>query len=382
MIPEFLNKIVLPSSVHIDWRKIKPVVFHSDDWGCCGICPDLDAADKLLPLFAKIYEKKAKFLVKQTLENPEDLDRLFSVLEKYEDHRGKHPTFQAAYIVANPDYEKIAQSGFEKYYDLTIPEVPKRWQRGDFVAKAKEGIKKGVWLPTYHGNAHFDPELWLKRLCNNEEARRTFRESCYLGERDLHYCCLYGKNTIDYQRESVRKGIKRFQRIFGFRPYSTIAPSYIWELETEKLFAEAGIKVIQGKNLQQIKPNLWHRIEGKIINMLGYRHALKLWQIKTGDKNLAYNICYLPRNIYFEPLGQKDESIVLQTYNQIKQVWERNEPAVIITHRINYAFLAPEAVETNLKYLNKLLNLLINREKDVAFMTDREVIELCQKSSS
>ena len=373
-----LNRIVSPSPPHVNWKKLKAVLFHSDDWGCCQFCPDLESANKLLPLFAEIYGEKAQYLAKSTLETPEDLDKLFLILEKYEDHRGKKPVFQAAYIVANPDYEKIAQSNFEQYYDITIPDVPERWQRGDFVAKAKEGIKKGIWLPAYHGNSHFNPEFWLKKLRNNKDAKKAFKEFCYLGENKLYYNA--NTQTINHHKESIQKGIKRFQKIFGFKPYSTIAPSYIWQLQTEKLFAEAGIKAIQGKNLQQIKLNLWHRIEAKIVNILGYKHALKLWQIKAGDKNLDYNIYYIPRNVYFEPLGQKDESVVLQTYNQIKQAWERNEPAVIITHRINYAFLDPEVVEINLKHLDKLLYLLVNKEKDITFMTDKEVVEICLKA--
>ncbi|RLG49278.1 MAG: hypothetical protein DRN90_02075 [Thermoproteota archaeon] len=375
------TKVVSPLSRKIRWSEIKAVLFHSDDWGYCGFCPDLEAASKLVNHFRKKYGKKADHLIKATLETPDDLERLFEVLGKYEDRRGKPPVFQAAYVLGNPDYKKIKESGFQKYYDLPIPEVPKRWRRGDFVSKAFEGIEKGVWLPTFHGLSHFDPERWIKDLQNDPDTQAAFMESCYLSRNDPIASCLYApsdKEAIKRQKEEIKIGVERFQRVFGFKPFSAVAPFYVWHPQVEGMLAEAGIKAIQGKNLQQIRANFWHRTEGKIFNLVGYKHSYKLWQISSGDRNVGYGIYYITRNVYFEPWGRKDDAIVLKTLEQIRQAWEKDEPAVIITHRANYAHLDEEVVETNIKHLDRLLYMLVTQEDKVTFMTDEEIVRLCE----
>jgi len=376
------TRTVTPLSQKVKWHRIKPVIFHSDDWGWCGICPDLEAANRLLESFRKRYGAKADFLVKGTLETSDNLERLFAVLEKYEDHRGKPPIFQAAYILGNPDYKKIKESGFQKYYDLPVPEVPKRWQRGDFLSKTLEGIEKDVWLPTFHGFSHFDPENWMEALQNDPDVPEAFGESCYLSKNDPITSSLYGpsdKGAIKRQKEEIEIGVERFQRVFGFKPFSAVAPFYVWHPKVEEMLAEAGIKVIQGKNLQQIRTNFWHRVEGKIFNLIGYKHSYKLWQIRSGDRNAGYGMQYITRNVYFEPWGCKDDAVVLKTLQQIRQAWENNEPAVVITHRINYACLDREAVEVNLKHLDRLLYTLVTQEEKVTFMTDEEIIRLCER---
>ena len=371
------DKVIFPLSEKVQWNKLKPVLFHSDDWGWCGFCPDLKAADRLLGLFRMRYGKKADFLAKATLEKPDDLERLFAVLEKYEDHRGNPPVFQAAYVLGNPDYKKVEESKFQQYCDLPIPKVPRRWERGDFVSKAREGIKKGIWLPTFHGTSHFDPDRWLEDLRNDPDVRTAFEENCYLSKDSPIASCLYAMESQDH-RKRIEVGIRRFQEAFNFKPFSAVAPSYVWHPKVEGMLAEAGIKVIQGKNLQQIRSNLWHRIEGKMFNLAGYKHSYKLWQIRSGDRNVGYGIYYITRNVYFEPWGRKDDAVVLKTLEQIRQAWEKDEPAVIITHRANYAHLDEEVVETNIKHLDRLLYMLVTQEDKVTFMTDEEIVRLCE----
>ncbi len=64
-------------------------------------------------------------MMNDALETPEDLDRI-EILQKYRDCKGKTPKFTANTIVANPDFEKIREGGFETYHFEPFTETYKK----------------------------------------------------------------------------------------------------------------------------------------------------------------------------------------------------------------------------------------------------------------
>lgn len=374
-----MRKVISPKH-RPDWRKIKAIVFQSDDWGFCGWSPDQEAYQQLKDIYYKAYREKGLELGKSTLEAPEDMERLFQVLERHRDNRGRHPIFQAAYIMANPDYEKIKKGRFKEYHDMVIPQVPDRWKRGDFIAKAREGIKRGVWLPVYHGNSHFNVLKWLEGLAKEDHwGLEAF--SCRTsinGSLDDDFEYGQGLN-FQSQEEIISKGLKRFSQVFGYCPQSAVLPGYVWQMNTEKALAKNGIKVIQGKNYQVINRRITDKIIGKGLNLLGYKSSDKSWQIGMGDYNPKLKLFYLNRNVYFEPWGKRDSETLHGTsgaYSQIISAWDRNEPAVIVTHRINYVYLYQPFLEENLAQLDQLLDKIQKNHPEAVYLTDYEVLQL------
>ena len=375
----FSSYQVLSSPGNVDWEKRKIIVFQSDDWGLCGWCPDLEAYREVLD-----KDENLRYLEhgKSTLESPEDMERLFDVLLKYKGGDGRPPIFQAAYIMSNPDYDAIRESGCKIYSDLVIPEVPSRWQRGDFIAKAKEGIKMGLWHPVYHGNSHFNRFKWIKLIrAKDKTTMLAFKHQTFINMSDSYE---YDPKLKTAQQEtSISTGIRRFYDVFGYYPKSAICPGYVWQNKTEKILAKYGIKVIQGKNLQEIKRSFPAKVRGKLINWMGQKASDKPWQISMGDYNPRLKIYYLNRNVYFEPFGGRNPQHGAEgAYKGIVSAWERNEPAVVCTHRINYVYLDDKWVEESLNQLDLLLSKIQTEHPEAVYLTDWEVVQLYEKGTS
>jgi len=359
----------------IDFSKNKIVIFQSDDWGYCGGTPNIEIYNELKDIFVDYFGKKSTVWGKATLECPENMENLFSILEKYTDKRGRHPCFNAAYVVSNPDFRKIKSNNFKNYFDLELPNVSSLWRRGDIIEKAREGIKRGVWYPTYHGRSHFNHYKWMRQLSQNDPVIvKAFQNQVVISD-----SFEYDKNIPIYkQEENLQIGIKRFKKLFGFAPVSTIAPSYKWQNKTEKLFSKHGMRIIQAKNYQETKRTLSEKIKGKIVNIIGHKSFDKPWQIEIGDYNPHLDVIYLKRNVYFEPEGRKDNNTrhgATGAYRQILKCWKNNEPAIIVTHRVNYINHDNAYVDINLKHLDRLLCLIHSMHPDVNYFQDKELTE-------
>lgn len=383
-------KIISPN-IQIPWQKEKIIVFESDDWGMCSWFPKREIMGLLLAgkeIFKKEGNSEEWYLdyINSTLERPYDLDRLFTILLKHKGGDRRNVIFQANYIMASPDYEKIKQFNYTVYKDLVIPNVPKGWERGDFVAKAKLGVELGVWRPEYHGNSHLNELMWINLLSSKEKLTCQSFEAEVFQTFNHEISAEYDeKLSIKQQAKNISAGVERFKNLFGYFPFSSIAPSYVWQGETEKILSKKGIKVIQAKNYQQIRRNLATKVTDKVINYLGKKSSDKPWQIKMGDYNMGYDLVYLNRNVDFEPRGKADSESkkgAKGAYTNIVSAWDRNEPAIINTHRINYVSLDEESMSENMKQLDRLLEMIEREHPEAIYLTDWEVAQLYRGGKS
>ena len=119
----YLKTVLKPfSPLHhsIDRKKNHFVAIESDDWGFSGEVRDHESIERLAGKgyeFEQYLDSGALF---NTLESKQDLDELFAILSSHKDTLGRYPAFTANYIVTNPDFEQILQSGFSKYYAIPI----------------------------------------------------------------------------------------------------------------------------------------------------------------------------------------------------------------------------------------------------------------------
>lgn len=359
------------------WHTLsKIVVFESDDWGQRGLnisqlenlSKNFSAKDFIVPL---TYNKNLNWL-RDTLELEEDLEKLYCILEKHIDSRGRHPIFTANLVVTNPDYNAIKNENFNKYIVVE--------PSNNLTSKWKEGRKRGVFFPQYHGFAHFNYEQWLDDLRNNNySVRKAFdlglslpifdevkMKHGYKGEYvELGFS---PSSVISYnrQKEIMNTGMAIFKKIFGYASCSTIAPFRIWDECTEQVSNELGIKYIQGADYHIIGRDG----QGNLITKNHY----------LGEKN-KWKQLYLVRNCNFEPFGEKPNEWQ-DTLKEIERAFKRGYPAIIDTHRINYSGGVDSRMrDSDLLGLDILLQNIEKKYPKVLYLTSVELGELIENGS-
>src|SRR5438105_12350584 len=128
-----------------DWRCQEPVVvFESDDWGMeRRACAD----------FIKTFATPGDWADEES-ETPEDLNRLYDTLERHHDPNGRSALFTANFVLANPDFDSIQRDRFGGYFDTPVG------QNDRLASHWLEGFERCLFLPQYHGRAHFWPDAW------------------------------------------------------------------------------------------------------------------------------------------------------------------------------------------------------------------------------
>jgi hypothetical protein len=327
----------------MDWRRHRAVILGSDDWGMGAWAPDRVAY--LRHLERGFMQNNWS---KGTLEGPEDMRRLFGLLSSFHGADGRVAFFQPNYVVALPDYEAISEDGFTRYYDMGLAgPLPSRWQRGDIIGAAREGMEMGVWYPQYHARAHhFSPKRWVRLLKEgNRDVIESFEDEMYVWEVTRERVKEYADMTPLEQVQWVAKGIDYFQEAFGRRP-QTVTNGDVLPGVAEAWVAN-GLRV------------------ANIFRKVGFYH-----DPLTG-------LCYSSNNTYLDLMlieRERRPGYLDRASEDAAAAWERNEPAVVVTHRTNYVSFDQEDVEINLGYLSEFLSRMC--EEGVVFLTEMEALSL------
>ncbi len=340
----------------------KVVVFESDDWGSIRM-PSLeiyrDLVSKGISLDKNPYNRF------DSLESADDLEALFSVLKKFSDHKGNHPMITANFIMANPDFEKISASAFETYHYESFRDTYKRTKATensfDLVA---QGQSENLLRPQFHGREHLNVQRWLRLLRqNNQQLRQAFDRGVFC--LDLKCDDMVRDNlmaSFDYEtqsdklfiEESIIVGLKMFEQHFGFKSESIIAPCNVWGDHIEDIAAAQGVKYIQS-------------LRGRCIPQPG-RSYKKDFPVMGGQN--ANGQYYLVRNVYFEPATTSKYDWITNAIAKIEAAFFWKKPAVISTHRLNFAGTIDEGNRTqNLSLLFELLTQITKKWPDVEFMS-------------
>src|SRR5690606_33524143 len=120
----------------------------------------------------------------------------------------------------------------------------------------KEGISSGLYVPQLHGREHLHVASWLYALREGDpETRLAFNNqlyghpSQYFKSTKMSFLSALHARTKDEQEfmnQSLRDASLMFEKIFGFKSESFIAPRYIWNESIESELQNIGIKYIQG----------------------------------------------------------------------------------------------------------------------------------------
>ncbi len=326
--------------------KERIAVFESDDWGACERSIDLEHALRTQALWQRLAPKRP---VNRwhwgTLEAAADLERLCSLLGQHRGSDGRPAIFTAFFCAANPDYERIAASGFAEFAEIGIDAgVPAAWERGDLPAAWQRAAAGGVFAPAFHSNLHhMNPSRWLEVLrgtgLESELARALFAEHSYSFGQHLPE---YEGLNLAQQKAMVELAVCRIERATGVRPAAAICSDAY--PETEGVWAQCGLHTVCMKNTRLNN--------GEVVV-----YGTKPWNhqdpnVAMGTVNHELGVTYLCRNVTFE-VESADEA-----YATARTRWEYGEPAVVSTHRAGYVSVRPELAAARLAELDRLLRML------------------------
>ncbi|MDO9153324.1 MAG: hypothetical protein Q7U47_06410 [Paludibacter sp.] len=339
------------------WRTTrKIVVIESDDWGSVYMSTP-EAYDNLK---AKGFNLTTHYLNNDTLESNEDMEMLYEVLTKHKDATGRNVVMTGVNVVANPDFEKIKANGFTKYEYELYTETCKRYKGSDRVYELwKEGIRKRLFVPIFHGREHLNVQRWMRLLqAGNETICKAFEVGVpcvskdLMGERLPVLRAAFDIDTTDdiaYLKEVISTGLDAFEKLYGYRSKYFIPTNGPFNNSLEPLLKECGIAYI-GTGKVQLEP-------------LGNKEYKKHYKY-LGKKN-QYQQIFLTRNCFFEPNSwehPRDKDWVNDCLKEIEIAFRCFKPATISSHRVNYTgTMHPENRENGLKKLDLLLGKIIKK---------------------
>lgn len=359
------------------WRtNRKIVVIESDDWGSIRM-PSKDAYAKFLN--AGIRVDNDPYCRYDALESADDLTALFETLNSVKDKNGNPAILTANTIMTNPDFQKIEESDFTEYHFEHFAETLKRYYPNENVESVLfQGISDKVFKPQFHGREHLNVKKWMLALQNNEKATQfafnlnTFGltnatsssvVTNYMGAFDS---CL--PEDIEYYKSSIIQGLDLFQKYFGYRSLSFIAPTYTWSSDIESTLKEYGVDYLQGLVNQKIPLDGGDKFGFKKGNFQGSKNS-------CGQR-------YLMRNCFFEPviLGEK-VNVVNDCLSRIETAFFWKKAAVVCTHRLNFIGSIDERNRTkNLQLFQILLHAIVTKWPDVEFMSSDQLGKLMKNN--
>ena len=359
---QFLSKIELNAKGKAVGDKV--VIFESDDWGSIRI----EGEERRNKLFqAGLIGANDPFSNYDALEKEEDFDHLFEILRSFENKEGTKPTFTLNTIMANPDFKRIKESYFQDFISMPLEQTYMHFHSSTTtMAKWFEGMSEKLITPQFHGLVHVNVHMWMKKLQE--------RDPRFLEAFDLECFAIDEKQassrgnlmaTYEYENEeelawikkNIEKGLKAFERTFGFKSKSTIAPCYVWDDAIEKIFAKGEVSLLQGSKYQMVPQK--RNFSKKRNPILG-----------TNALGQTYGV----RNVLFEPATDKNLDWVDRCLQSIQIAFLFNRPAVIGTHRINYTSgLSVQNRDRSLKLLEQLLKGITKKWPEVKFASSDEL---------
>lgn len=351
----------------------KYLVIESDDWGSIRMSSN-EAYNILLK--SGVDVSKSNYTKYDCLESNRDLENIFETLNSVKDSIGKSAVITANSLVANPDFEKIKKADKKDYFFESIEDTYQSYPNHDRVMKMWKdiGIKENLLYPQFHGREHLNVNKWMRAInANIPQEDIAFENKVLLGISDknieknirnkFQYMAALEYDTEDEKLQIERiteEGLKMFKNTFGFESTSFVATAAVRGDHLDKVLAENGVKFHQGG--QQLIP--LGNGKTKIAN--------KYW----GDKN-EYGQLYWRRNATFEPSRNQDFDSVDSCLAEIEIAFRFGKPAVINTHRVNFAGgISEKNRDLTLIKLKELLQRVMKKWPDVQFINSAELGEI------
>lgn len=356
------------------WRTNRHiVVMESDDWGSIRM-PSKHVFNKLLK--AGIRVDRCHYCSNDSIASENDLSLLFEVLNSVKDINNKPAVITANAVVANPDFIKIKDDNFDRYYYSKITkELPNIKGCEKSLELWREGHKKGFFIIQSHGREHLNVNRWMYYLkIKSQETRFAFDHGVYglstsiTSEKRKSFLPAFDFETIqeeDTVNLIAKDGLKLFEEIFGYKSKSFIAPNYTWGKSLELNISEYGVKYIQGQQIAKYKNSLYENNK-KRIRIIGRKNYI-------GQIDLS-------RNVFFEPSENQNIDWVNSCMAEIECAFRWHHPAIISTHRVNFVgTINIKNRDQNLKLLMQLLYRIKQKWSDVEFISSDQLGDIISK---
>lgn len=354
------------------WRTNRKIlVIQSDDWGAVRT----SNKNALLALRkVGIDVDKCHYTRFDALEGSDDLCKLFEVLNSVQDKNGNKPKMTANCLVANPDFEAIEKIEYSQYIPESVLDTFKRSERTKNSEKLWfEGLKDGLFYPQSHSREHFNVNRWMSYIQSGDDIfRLLFKNEMYAlssflipGKPQSYLSALQLSISEDAKERNsiVIDGLNRFEKIFGYKSTSFIAPNYVWDKNVEDTISNQGVSYIQTSTAQQPTMNSGSKPIRRFHGQMN----------KNGQ-------IYLLRNVNFEPSSNPSIDWIPKCMNEIATAFTWKKPAILSTHRVNFiGALDHSNSEKGLQALQSLLNAVVKRWPDIEFLTTEELGDTMSK---
>jgi hypothetical protein len=282
-------------------------------------------------------------------ESQNTLKNIASVLEKHMDVFGITPAISAYIFTGDTsDFQKIRSDNYNNYYFIPISNAVVN----NYIAY----MEKGVFYPGYNGFTHFNKDVWLSALKNNDAVARSaflsnivnasIRYDIYSEYSNYNTTPPISKTYSD-QNKIIQTGITEFYRLFNFYPDNTVSANYTWNNITEKAWYDNNVRYISSTT------------------------------VSGGEKN-DYGMRYIRRNVVQSPIEE-----IWWSTNSVNSILSDWEPVVITTPVGNYIDSVGDekTVSQNLRDLDSLL-LHIEAKNDIIYLTSGELGQLYSSGHS
>jgi hypothetical protein len=355
------------------WRTDKKIlVIESDDWGSIRMPSNLARETLLIKNISMGDQERQRYTKYDTLANEMDFEALYETLIQIKDINGRHPVFTAVSVVANPDFDKIKQSNFEKYFYEPFTTTLERYGHKNTFNMWQEGVKQNLFVPQFHGREHLNVSVWMRKLQTNDfSTHQAFEQQCWgyanENEYNIDYQAAFDvevNSDILYQESVIKEGLKLFEKLHGYKANFFVVPNGPINNKLEVIAAQKGIKYMSASKIQHEPQGL-----GKVKKRIHW----------LGQKNRIGQL-YITRNCFFEPSNVRKDWVI-SCMNDIENAFLWSKPAIISSHRVNYIGGLIEKNRTkSLEQLTGLLTKVQKKWPNVEFMTSSELGNLITKN--
>lgn len=351
--------------------KRKIVIFSVDDYGNVRL-HSKEAREKMDQAGLKVL---TRFDALDTLETTEDLEMLYETLSSVKGKNGNHAVFTPFALPANINFEKMAEEGYKQYHYELLPQTFSKL--GSAYEGAwelwKEGMKKGLMAPQFHGREHLNLKVLEEKLAKRDsEVLVALKNRSYTSISDSGYSTISISGAYEFwdikenerHKETIADGLKAFEKVYGYKAVHFNAPGGREHPAIHEALKDGGVKYIDTPFIKSE-----HLGKGKYKKVLNY----------TGKKNHLGQF-YIVRNVVFEPIHERGVDWVSHAMKQIEAAFRWNRPANISTHRINFCgHIDPKNREIGISALKELLKKIVERWPEVEFLPANNVGDLIDK---
>jgi hypothetical protein len=372
-----MSSTLLRSLKHFPgWRtNTKYVAFAADDYGSIRTA-NAKAVIYLRQRNAYFGGQMDEF---DSVETRADLEALFDVLSKHSDFSGRTAEFTAYFLTANPDCKFIMRNRHYAYETLTqtyerlAAEEPAAYE-GTW-KMLSEGFSNRLVTPQFHGREHFSVPLIEEKIrLSSKDLFAALEVGSMAGLTNLAqlpsvtFTQAFGLHDIkllDNQRDIIQEGLELFEETFGFPSITFTPPVLKLHQSLDKFVFSLGVKSIH-KPLFGSQP-LGNGRMRRSVNFLSPS------QRERPGK--------LVRTLSFEPCNGKKSDPVGQALLEMEVAFRWGKPAIISTHRVNYAgHINSDNRKRGLEKLDQFLQRMLEKWPDIRFVTVNELVEIMEAS--